>query len=212
VSQHNTERPKPPRDFWREVPCGHPPDPIAWVGDDCLPICHCGSFLGGSPLPSDCVDLPPEIEFVIPCGKCGCAVGIPRKAPESESLGRDMEPLAGRPGYNAKPTDWVRYANHLEQAIENMVPASFAGLVQILDTHYPSDVFGLGAPLGDGIGARLVTLARELAKLRKAADEVIANAQRERHGLSSVTDAVLDALAEVSTGSTAAAKGADSDA
>lgn len=71
---------KPPREFWREVPCGHPPDPIAWMGDDHAPICHCGCILDGSPLPDDCVDLPPEIEFVIPCGKCGCAVGIPRKA------------------------------------------------------------------------------------------------------------------------------------
>jgi hypothetical protein len=31
-----------------------------------------------------------------------------------QSGGRDMEPLSERPGYNASPNDWVRYANHLE--------------------------------------------------------------------------------------------------
>lgn len=72
----------PPPEFWRETPCGHPPDPVAWVGDDQLPICHCGCFLDGSPLPDGMVDLPPEIEFVIPCGKCGCAVGIPQRTSE----------------------------------------------------------------------------------------------------------------------------------
>jgi hypothetical protein len=35
-----------------------------------------------------------------------------------QSGGRDMEPLAERPGYNASPTDWVRYANHLENALD----------------------------------------------------------------------------------------------
>jgi hypothetical protein len=62
-----------PREFWRGVPCGHPPDPVAMYGRDGDPICHCGWYLGeedgreveGAPGP------------VVLCQKCGCHVAIP---------------------------------------------------------------------------------------------------------------------------------------
>jgi hypothetical protein len=64
---------RPPDDFWREVPCGHPPEPMAWIGAD-GPFCHCGGGLDESralPLPADA-----RVAALIPCDKCGCVVGV----------------------------------------------------------------------------------------------------------------------------------------
>jgi hypothetical protein len=41
-----------------------------------------------------------------------------------EVVGRDMEPLPDRPGYMASPTDWARYANHLENEIKALRDAA----------------------------------------------------------------------------------------
>lgn len=65
---------KPPRDFWREIPCGHPPDPLAfWTGTTW--VCHCGwGALGDqSDLNADRKDAPFPL---VSCQKCGCLVGL----------------------------------------------------------------------------------------------------------------------------------------
>lgn len=69
---------RPPDDFWREVPCGHPPDPVAAFSDDHW-VCHCGWILDGS-VTLDVIDG----HRIKPCGKCGCYPGIPVDHPESD--------------------------------------------------------------------------------------------------------------------------------
>lgn len=58
--------------FWREVPCGHPPDPIAARMPDGHLACHCGWGLD---------DVQPITRVdpldIVPCDKCGCYVGVP---------------------------------------------------------------------------------------------------------------------------------------
>lgn len=66
-----------PEDYWRELPCGHPPDPVAVRDGEGRPVCHCGWYLDqqkgvgveGAPGP------------IVLCSKCGCHVAVP--APES---------------------------------------------------------------------------------------------------------------------------------
>lgn len=73
-----------PRDFWREVPCGHPPDPIAMfvvverVDHDSYWVCHCGNALNPMESISDGVEegAPGPI---VTCSDCGCHVAL---APE----------------------------------------------------------------------------------------------------------------------------------
>lgn len=67
--------PKPPADFWRPVPCGHPPDPLAlqleagWT-------CHCGAVLEAkNALPAD-VTPPWAPGPLVPCFGCGCTVAL----------------------------------------------------------------------------------------------------------------------------------------
>jgi hypothetical protein len=69
-----------PRSFWREVPCGHPPDPIAMRVETCGGctgahwVCHCGWGLD----PAEAVGHPPEAPGpIVPCAKCGCFVALP---------------------------------------------------------------------------------------------------------------------------------------
>jgi hypothetical protein len=65
----------PPRGFWREVPCGHPKNPVAAIGPD-GPVCHCGLIL--NPKNSmDLLDPVDGISEIVPCSQCGCGVGIP---------------------------------------------------------------------------------------------------------------------------------------
>jgi hypothetical protein len=72
-----------PDDFWREVPCGHPPAPVAALVTDCGGctgthwVCHCGSTLELFHAVSDgkAEDAPGPI---VPCETCGCHVAIPR--------------------------------------------------------------------------------------------------------------------------------------
>ncbi len=52
-----------------------------------------------------------------------------------------------------------------EDTIADTVPATWPGLLKILDTWYPADVFTTSS---EDVGARLVVLARELARLRAA--------------------------------------------
>lgn len=65
-----------PADFWREVPCGHPADPVAWVGPD-GPVCHCGRMLSAEPT----IDHTDDLRHwpIVPCAKCGCYVAVPDK-------------------------------------------------------------------------------------------------------------------------------------
>lgn len=72
---HLSEPTAIPRDFWREVPCGHPQDPIAAVAPDGHLVCHCGWGLDDA-LPFD------EIEGrkIVACGKCGCYPALPNEA------------------------------------------------------------------------------------------------------------------------------------
>ena len=43
---------------------------------------------------------------------------MPDSRPLGQSGSRDLAPLSTRPGYNANPNDWVRYANHLEAELD----------------------------------------------------------------------------------------------
>lgn len=66
---------KPPRDWWRNVPCGHPSDPVAWRMPDGHFVCHCGCLLN----PDHAFDEPAEAPGpIVPCSKCGCYVALPR--------------------------------------------------------------------------------------------------------------------------------------
>ena len=48
--------------FWREVPCGHPPDPVATLTPSGFLVCHCGWLVEpGGPL-------------IQQCPGCGCHV------------------------------------------------------------------------------------------------------------------------------------------
>lgn len=61
---------KPPLEFWREVPCGHPPNPVACRTESVL-VCHCGQFLDfnhGRWL---------RQRLVASCDNCGCLVAHP---------------------------------------------------------------------------------------------------------------------------------------
>lgn len=65
----------------------------------------------------------------------------------------------------------------LDAAEENMVPATFRGLLTILDTWYPAEVFTDSA---EDVGMRVVTLARQLALLEaKLAAGPFSKEQRE---------------------------------
>lgn len=65
-----------PDDYWREVPCGHPPDPVAMYGSEGKPICHCGCLLEVS----HALPAPEEAPGpIVNCQKCGCYVAIPPK-------------------------------------------------------------------------------------------------------------------------------------
>jgi hypothetical protein len=69
-----------PRDFWREIPCGHPPDPVAAFAScaGCSAghwVCHCGWQLNvAEALPERLPEAPGPIVL---CGKCGCYVAVP---------------------------------------------------------------------------------------------------------------------------------------
>lgn len=69
-----------PRDFWREIPCGHPDDPVAAMVNcaGCSGghwVCHCGWQLDVSEALSE---RPPEAPGpIVPCSKCGCYVAVP---------------------------------------------------------------------------------------------------------------------------------------
>lgn len=48
--------------FWREVPCGHPPDPVAMRTEADLLVCHCGWIVDEDGL------------LIQQCPNCGCHV------------------------------------------------------------------------------------------------------------------------------------------
>jgi hypothetical protein len=76
---------RPPDEFWREVPCGHPRDPMAWQNPEGMFFCHCGLILSlAEALDCDMIDAPIP---VVPCTKCGCHVGIPSVPPRGKVWG-----------------------------------------------------------------------------------------------------------------------------
>jgi hypothetical protein len=64
-----------PRDYWREVPCGHPPDPVAMFGAHGEPVCHCGCILDGEATSPEVVPEAPGP--IVYCQSCGCHVAVP---------------------------------------------------------------------------------------------------------------------------------------
>lgn len=63
---------EPHMGFWRPVPCGHPPNPIAARAKGGNLVCHCGTFVN---------EAPPLIEL---CRTCGCHVA--KHVPTREEL------------------------------------------------------------------------------------------------------------------------------
>ncbi len=68
---------KQPREFWREVPCGHPPDPVAWH-NGAGHVCHCGNGLDDAKGIAVAAAPGP----VVLCQKCGCNVACPEPRPQ----------------------------------------------------------------------------------------------------------------------------------
>lgn len=76
--EHGTGEGLPPHDWWRNVPCGHPPDPIAWQLPDGYYVCHCGCTLDPEHAIDDGVDADAPGP-IVPCSKCGCHVALPHR-------------------------------------------------------------------------------------------------------------------------------------
>jgi hypothetical protein len=72
---------RPPDSFWRPVPCGHPENPVAWVGP-LGAVCHCGILLDVGTSTSFIRDHYDGLEEwpLVPCTACGCLVAVPREA------------------------------------------------------------------------------------------------------------------------------------
>lgn len=74
-----------PDSYWREVPCGHPPDPVAIRNAQGTAVCHCGrglALVGDSGLNIE--GAPGE---VFHCDKCGCHVAVPSATSEGDPRG-----------------------------------------------------------------------------------------------------------------------------
>ena len=59
--------------YWRDIPCGHPPDPIAALDFDGHPVCHCGWRLN----PEDGHSVESAPGRIVQCSGCGCHVAVP---------------------------------------------------------------------------------------------------------------------------------------
>lgn len=70
----------PPDSFWRPVPCGHPAEPVAWVGPE-GPVCHCGIFLDVGTSTSFVREHDEsDVEWpLVSCSGCGCLVAVPQE-------------------------------------------------------------------------------------------------------------------------------------
>jgi len=66
-----------PDAFWREVPCGHPSDPVAMWTLDGHPVCHCGCIVDRANGPI--LETPEAPGPIYACQKCGCAVVVPER-------------------------------------------------------------------------------------------------------------------------------------
>lgn len=72
----------PPASFWRVVPCGHPANPVAWIGRTGV-ICHCGSLLDPDASTSFVMEHDGDgaAEWpIVSCQNCGCHVAVPLEA------------------------------------------------------------------------------------------------------------------------------------
>ncbi len=115
--------PEIPENYWRDIPCGHPPDPVAMYGSEGHPVCHCGCILD----PADSAGLPQPPEApgaIVNCQKCGCYVAIPPKpvstqpAPESGS----EEAWCGECGLRVLPgTPPSTWTGHIHKPVEGRV-------------------------------------------------------------------------------------------
>jgi len=75
-----------PDSYWRDVPCGHPADPVAMWSDDGRAVCHCGWKLD----PEDGVEIGGAPGPVVNCSRCGCHVAVQSRA-EAVRLPADDE-------------------------------------------------------------------------------------------------------------------------
>jgi hypothetical protein len=110
-----------PDDFWRKMPCGHPPDPLAALTADGHWICHCGWVLD----PEDAVSsghaegAPGRI---VPCGRCGCYPALDEsEAPASGA----SAPLAAQPKEPCESCGRLReQLDAARQALQGLVTAA----------------------------------------------------------------------------------------
>lgn len=91
AAREDTERPDEhngiPDSYWREVPCGHPLDPVALRNKEGDAVCHCGRGLDG-------VESLPDTPFgapgpIVPCEKCGCYVAVPVRDTQRQEIGKE---------------------------------------------------------------------------------------------------------------------------
>lgn len=76
----------PPVEWWRDAPCGHPKDPVAWLLPDGKYVCHCGTFLAGE----DGVGEHPQGD-IVSCWGCGCYVLVLHADDEPEATTVKLE-------------------------------------------------------------------------------------------------------------------------
>ena len=63
-------KPEPiPQNFWRGIPCGHPPDPVAMRNQQGKWVCHCGMLADEFSAMEE-----PGIGKLVQCYGCGCHV------------------------------------------------------------------------------------------------------------------------------------------
>lgn len=74
----------PPLSWWRNMPCGHPPEPVAWWIVPDGPTCHCGRILDSTAGYEDPASGAPGP--LVRCGECDCRVAISPKPAPSPSL------------------------------------------------------------------------------------------------------------------------------
>lgn len=126
-----------PRSYWREAPCGHPPDPVAMYGRGGEPVCHCGCILDQQ----DGIEVEEAPGPIVLCSKCGCHVAIPPQPGDradastyAQGIAAHSEPLPGEFSGAVQPEsgegeDWepvVLYRRH--RSVKTLMVAGSARL------------------------------------------------------------------------------------
>jgi hypothetical protein len=138
--------PEIPDDYWRRVPCGHPPDPVAMYGDEGRPVCHCGVLLdpaatGDFPVPSEAPGP------IVPCQACGCYVAIPPPPTTGDPAGG----LAVYSPDHLLARQWRSRAEKAEAEAERLRTVLPGCLGRLGEELYADDVGHLAGPLGQCI-------------------------------------------------------------